>query len=158
MPTPVDMCRHGLSGSSVRPPPSALVAGGQGWRQDTRGAGPRAGSSVGTEIAPASVSAIGQVRCRVMAPDRFTGPPRQRTNRWRRSCLPDCGGSRRIRLMPGACSRGSGRCDPGGKSAGTLANGLRAPRAASVCQHGGVWRGPLAGLAATADGRTMMNI
>ena len=73
-PTPVETFRHCLSVSSLQLLPSALVACGQGMRQLTRGAGHRAGSSVGTEIAFASVLAIGPGRCRVTAPDRFTGP------------------------------------------------------------------------------------
>lgn len=107
---------------------------------------------------PASVVDIGPGRCQVMAPDRCTGPPPRRTNRWRRVGLPDGGGSRRIRLMPGTGSRGDGRGDLGGQSAWTLANGLRAPRASSPRQHGGVSRGPWAGVAATAAGRTTMSI
>jgi hypothetical protein len=50
-PTPVETFRHSLSVSSLQPPPSALVACGQGLRQSTMGEGHRAGSNVGTEIA-----------------------------------------------------------------------------------------------------------
>jgi hypothetical protein len=44
--------------------PAARVACGQGWRQDTTGAGHWAGSSVGTELASASVVDSGSGRCR----------------------------------------------------------------------------------------------
>jgi hypothetical protein len=53
--------------------PSARVACGPGWRQDTMGAGYRAGCSVDTELALAVVVDSGPGRCRVMAPDRFNG-------------------------------------------------------------------------------------
>jgi hypothetical protein len=75
MPTPVATCRHGLSVSSLRPPPSARVACGQGVRQDTTGAGYRAGASGGTELASASGVHIGPGHGRVRAPDRVTSPP-----------------------------------------------------------------------------------
>ncbi len=51
MPTPVETFRHGLSMSSLQPPPSAPVACGQGLRQSTTGVGHRAESNGGTEIA-----------------------------------------------------------------------------------------------------------
>jgi hypothetical protein len=73
MPTPVETFRHSLSVYSLQPPPSAFVACGQGLRQSTMGEGHRAGSNVGTEIAQISVVDIGPGRCRVTAPDRFTG-------------------------------------------------------------------------------------
>jgi hypothetical protein len=50
-PTPVETFRYGLAVSSLQPSPSALLTCGQGWRQSTMGAGHRAGSNVGTEIA-----------------------------------------------------------------------------------------------------------
>ena len=124
-----------------RPPPRSSPAGRAGGRTPRAkgtGPGPAWAQKLPQHQWWTSARGVAGSWRRIVSPAH----PARRTNRWRRSCFPDGGGSRRIRRMPGACWRGSGRCDPGGRSAGTLANGLRAPRAASVCQHGGVWRGP----------------